>query len=65
MTDRKKVDIAIFAASKEPEAENLRQVVICPTFQKVGKKVVIKIRDYVQVKKDSQSVADRRFRLCL
>lgn len=37
MTDRKKVDIAIFECSEENEVENLRQVVICPPFQKVGK----------------------------
>ena len=37
MTDRKKADIAIFEYSEENEVENLRQVVICPPFQKVGK----------------------------
>jgi hypothetical protein len=37
MTDRKKVDIAIFECSEENEIENLRQVVICPPFQNVGK----------------------------
>jgi hypothetical protein len=34
MTDRKKVDIAIFECSEENEVENLRQVVICPPFPK-------------------------------
>ena len=36
MTDRKKVDIAIFECSEENEVENLRQVVICPPFHQVN-----------------------------
>jgi type I restriction enzyme M protein len=49
---RKKVDIAVFEAGKPHEIENLRRAVICRPFPKVGKKAVIKIRDYVQAGND-------------
>jgi len=42
---RRKADIAIFEGGKEHEVENLRRIVICRPFPKVGKKAVIKIRD--------------------
>ena len=49
---RKKVDIAIFEAGKGHELENMRRAVICRPFPKVGKKAVIKIRDYAQAEND-------------
>jgi type I restriction enzyme M protein len=49
---RKKIDIAIFEAGKEHTIENLRRAVICRPFPKVGKKAVVKIRDFAQAEKD-------------
>jgi len=49
---RKRVDIAIFEAGKEHEIEFLRRAVICRPFPKVGKKSVVKIRDFAQAEKD-------------
>ena len=49
---RKKIDIAIFEAGKEHTAENLRRAVICRPFPNVGKKSVVKIRDFAQAEKD-------------
>src|SRR5437867_1609184 len=49
---RKRVDIAIFEAGKEHTQENLRRAVICRPLPNVGRKSVIKIRDYAQAEKD-------------
>ena len=49
---RKRADIAIFEAGKDHASENLRRVVICRPFPKVGKKSVVKIRDFAQAEKD-------------
>src|ERR1035437_2445599 len=49
---RKKVDIAIFESGKEHTLENLRRAIICRPLPNVGRKSVIKIRDYAQAEKD-------------
>jgi type I restriction enzyme M protein len=49
---RKHVDIAIFDAGKALTIENLRRAIICRPFPNVGKKSVIKIRDFAQAEKD-------------
>ncbi len=49
---RKRVDIAIFEAGKEHAPENLRRAVVCRPLPNVGKKSVIKIRDYAQADQD-------------
>lgn len=49
---RKKVDIAIFEGGKEHSIENLRRAIVCRPQPNVGKKSVIKIRDYAQASKD-------------
>jgi type I restriction enzyme M protein len=49
---RKKVDIAIFEGGKEHTIENLRRAIVCRPLPNVGKKSVIKIRDYAQASKD-------------
>lgn len=49
---RKRVDIAIFEAGKKHTLENLRRAVICRPLPNVGRKSVIKIRDYAQAEKD-------------
>jgi type I restriction enzyme M protein len=49
---RKKVDIAIFEAGKDHASETLRRAVICRPLPKVGKKSVVKIRDFAQAEKD-------------
>lgn len=49
---RKKLDIAIFEAGKEHGQETIRRAVICRPFPKVGKKSVVKIRDFAQAEKD-------------
>jgi len=49
---RKKLDIAIFEAGKEHTQETLRRAIICRPFPKVGKKSVVKIRDFAQAEKD-------------
>jgi type I restriction enzyme M protein len=49
---RKRVDIAIFDAGKERAVENLRRAVICRPFPNVGKRSVVKIRDFAQAEKD-------------
>lgn len=49
---RKRVDIAIFESGKEHTLENLRRAIICRPLPNVGKKAVIKIRDYAQAEKD-------------
>jgi type I restriction enzyme M protein len=49
---RKKLDIAIFEAGKEHSQETIRRAVICRPFPKVGKKSVVKIRDFAQAEKD-------------
>ncbi len=49
---RKKVDIAIFEAGKDHVSESLRRAVICRPLPKVGKKSVVKIRDFAQAEKD-------------
>ena len=49
---RKKLDIAIFEAGKDHGSETLRRAVICRPLPKVGKKSVVKIRDFAQAEKD-------------
>jgi type I restriction enzyme M protein len=49
---RKRVDIAIFEATKQHIPENLQRAVICRPLPNVGRKSVIKIRDYAQAEKD-------------
>lgn len=49
---RRKIDIAIFEAGKEHLADTLRRAVVCRPFPKVGKKSVVKIRDFAQAEKD-------------
>jgi type I restriction enzyme M protein len=49
---RKKVDIAIFEAGKEHNCENMRRAIICRPYPNVGKKSVVKIRDFAQAEKD-------------
>ena len=49
---RKKVDVAIFESGQEHTLENLRRAIICRPFPNVGRKSVIKIRDYAQAEKD-------------
>jgi type I restriction enzyme M protein len=53
---RKKADIAIFEAGKEHSLENLRRAVICRPLPNVGKKGVIKIRDYALAEKDLEEI---------
>ena len=53
---RKRADIAIFEAGKDHAPENLRRVVICRPFPKVGKKSVVKIRDFAQAEKDLEEL---------
>jgi type I restriction enzyme M protein len=53
---RKKADIAIFEAGKEHSIENLRRAVICRPLPKVGKKAVVKIRDFAQAEKDLEEI---------
>lgn len=48
----KKLDIAIFEAGKDHAPEAVRRAVICRPFPKVGKKSVVKIRDFAQAEKD-------------
>ena len=45
---RKRVDIAIFESGKEHTIKTLRRAVICRPMPNVGRKSVIKIRDYAQ-----------------
>lgn len=49
---RKKVDIAIFESGKDHALENLRRAIICRPLPNIGRKSVIKIRDYAQAEKD-------------
>ena len=49
---RKRVDIAIFESGKDHTLENLRRAIICRPMPNVGRKSVIKIRDYAQAGKD-------------
>ena len=49
---RKKLDIAIFEAGKDHTSETIRRAVICRPFPKVGKRSVVKIRDFAQAEKD-------------
>jgi type I restriction enzyme M protein len=49
---RKKLDIAIFEAGKKHCQETIRRAIICRPFPKVGKKSVVKIRDFTQAEKD-------------
>ena len=49
---RKRVDIAVFESGKEHTLENLRRAIICRPMPNVGRKSVIKIRDYAQAEKD-------------
>ncbi len=53
---RKKIDIAIFEAGKEHLPETLRRAVICRPLPKVGKKSVIKMRDFAQAEKDLDEI---------
>lgn len=55
-THRKKVDIAVFAAGASHALENLRRVVICKPEPKVGKKSVVKLRDFQQAQKDLEEL---------
>ena len=54
---RKKVDIAIFESGTEHTLENLRRAIICRPMPNVGRKSVIKIRDYAQAGKDLDELA--------
>lgn len=49
---RKRVDIALFEAGKDHIEANLRRAVICRPFPNVGKRSVVKIRDFTQAEKD-------------
>jgi type I restriction enzyme M protein len=49
---RKRLDIAIFEAGKNHVQEAIRRAVICRQFPKVGKRSVVKIRDFAQAEKD-------------
>jgi hypothetical protein len=53
---RKRVEIAIFEAGQEHKLENLRRAVLCRPLPKVGRKSVIKIRDYAQAEKDLEEL---------
>ena len=53
---RKRVDIAIFDAGKEHVIETLRRAVICRPFPNVGKRSVVKIRDFAQAEKDLEEL---------
>lgn len=53
---RKRVDIAIFDAGKEHAIETLRRAVICRPFPNVGKRSVVKIRDFAQAEKDLEEL---------
>lgn len=53
---RKRVDLAIYEAGKEHELENLRRVVVCRPLPNVGKRSVVKIRDYAQAEKDLEEL---------
>lgn len=48
---RKRMDIAVFEAGKEHGPETLSRAVICRPFPNVGKRSVVKIRDFVQAEK--------------
>ncbi len=54
----RKVDIAIFEAGKPHEPEYLRRVVVCRPEPKVGKKAVVKLRDFKQAEKDLAELKD-------
>src|ERR1039457_1456294 len=49
---RKRLDIAIFEAGMEHAPQTIRRAIICRPFPKVGKKSVVKIRDFAQAEKD-------------
>src|ERR1035441_9603483 len=49
---RKRVDIAIFESGKDHTLDNLRRAIICRPMPNIGRKSVIKIRDYAQAEKD-------------
>ena len=53
---RKKVDIAVFEADKEHTEANLCRAVICRPAPKVGKRSVVKIRDFAQAEKDLEEI---------
>ena len=53
---RKKIDIAIFEIGKPHEAENLQRAIICRPLPKVGKKAVVKIRDFAQADRDLEEL---------
>jgi len=53
---RKKVDIAVFEAGKEHTEANLCRAVICRPAPKVGKRSVVKIRDFAQAEKDLEDL---------
>ena len=53
---RKRIDIAIFDVNKDHTIENLRRAVICRPLPNVGKKSVIKIRDFAQAEKDLEDL---------
>jgi type I restriction enzyme M protein len=53
---RKKVDIAGFEAGKEHTEANLCRAVICRPAPKVGKRSVVKIRDFAQAEKDLEEI---------
>src|SRR4051812_31249485 len=55
---QKKIDIAIFKPGAERTVENLIRAVICRPEPKLGKRQVIKMRDYDQAHEDLAELED-------
>ncbi|RRJ95654.1 restriction endonuclease subunit M [Opitutaceae bacterium TAV4] len=55
---QKKIDIAIFTPGKEHTVENLIRAVVCRPEPKLGKRQVIKMRDYDQAHEDLAELED-------
>ncbi len=52
----KKIDVAIFEIGQPHEVENLQRAIICRPLPKVGKKAVVKIRDFAQAERDLEEL---------
>jgi type I restriction enzyme M protein len=55
---RKKVELAIFEPREVHSLETLRRVVVCRPTPKVGRKMVIKLRDHSQAKEDLEELKE-------
>jgi type I restriction enzyme M protein len=53
---RKKIDLAIFGIGKPHDVEHLQRAIICRPLPKVGKKAVVKIRDFAQAERDLEEL---------